>query len=109
MGDKVDRPLLLVGQPLLAPLLPLLASDHDVIALWEEPDATQLARVDAVIWAGEFALDRSLIDAMPRLSLIACFTVGYDGVDLALAKRAALRSPMRATPMRRMWRTMRSG
>ena len=86
MGDKVDRPLLLVGQPLLAPLLPLLASDHDVIALWERPDAAQLARVDAVIWAGEFALDRSLIDAMPRLSLIACFTVGYDGVDLALAK-----------------------
>lgn len=86
MGDKVDRPLLLVGQPLLAPLLPLLASDHDVIALWEKPDAAQLARVDAVIWAGEFALDRSLIDAMPRLSLIACFTVGYDGVDLALAK-----------------------
>ena len=80
------RPLLLVGQPLLAPIIPLLAASYDVIALWERPDANALARVDAVIWAGEFVLERALVDAMPRLSLIACFTVGYDGVDLTLAK-----------------------
>ncbi|WP_294137469.1 2-hydroxyacid dehydrogenase [Sphingobium sp.] len=80
------RPLLLVGQPLLAPIVPLLAQDYDVMTLWEQPDTAGLAQVDAVIWAGEFALERALIDAMPDLSLIACFTVGYDGVDLALAK-----------------------
>lgn len=80
------RPLLLVGQPLLAPIVPLLTQDYDVMTLWEQPDTAALAQVDAVIWAGEFALERALIDAMPRLSLIACFTVGYDGVDLALAK-----------------------
>ncbi|CCW19869.1 D-3-phosphoglycerate dehydrogenase [Sphingobium indicum BiD32] len=84
------RPVLLVGQPLLDPLLTLLASDHDVIALWEHPDATHLAGVDAVVWAGEFVLERALIDAMPRLSLIACFTVGYDGVDLALARQRGI-------------------
>ncbi|RJG57818.1 2-hydroxyacid dehydrogenase [Sphingobium terrigena] len=80
------RPLLLVGQPLLAPIVPLLAQDYDVMTLWEQPDTAGLAQVDAVVWAGEFALERALIDAMPNLSLIACFTVGYDGVDLALAK-----------------------
>ena len=80
------RPLLLVGQPLLAPIIPVLAARYDVIALWERPDANVLARVDVVIWAGEFVLERALVDAMPRLSLIACFTVGYDGIDLALAK-----------------------
>lgn len=80
------RPLLLVGQPLLAPVVPLLTQDYDVMTLWEQPDTAALAQVDAVIWAGEFALERALIDAMPRLSLIACFTVGYDGVDLTLAK-----------------------
>lgn len=80
------RPLLLVGQPLLAPLLPLLRQDHDVIALWESPPAERLAAVEALVWAGEFPLERGLMDAMPRLALIACFTVGYDGVDLALAR-----------------------
>lgn len=82
----MSRPSLLVGQPLLAPLLPILAQDYDVIALWDSPGPAQLATVDALIWAGEFPLDRALMDAMPRLALIACFTVGYDGVDLALAR-----------------------
>lgn len=86
----MTRPVLLVGQPLLAPVVPLLAQDYDVMALWEEPDAAALARVDAVIWAGEFVLERALIEAMPRLSLIACFTVGYDGVDLALARERGI-------------------
>lgn len=75
---------------MLAPVVPLLAQDYDVMALWEEPDAAALARVDAVIWAGEFVLERALVEAMPRLSLIACFTVGYDGVDLALARERGI-------------------
>ena len=86
----MTRPVLLVGQALLAPVVPLLARDYDVMMLWEEPDAAALARVDAVIWAGEFVLERALVDAMPRLSLIACFTVGYDGVDLALARERGI-------------------
>lgn len=84
------RPLLLVGQPLLAPLLPLLSADHDVIALWDTPAPDQLSRVGALVWAGEFPLGRDLIDAMPRLGLIACFTVGYDGVDLPLARQRGI-------------------
>lgn len=86
----MTRPLLLVGQPLLAPLLPLLRTDHDVIALWETPASDQLRKVDALVWAGEFPLGRDLMDAMPRLTLIACFTVGYDGVDLPLARERGI-------------------
>ncbi|WP_420143116.1 2-hydroxyacid dehydrogenase [Sphingobium sp.] len=81
------KPLLLVGQPLLAPLLPLLRADHDVVALWDSLPPERLRDVDALVWAGEFPLTRDLLDAMPRLSLIACFTVGYDGVDLDLARQ----------------------
>jgi lactate dehydrogenase-like 2-hydroxyacid dehydrogenase len=84
------RPLLLVGQPLLAPVLPLLRADHDVIALWESPPPERLSDVDALVWAGEFPLARDLMDAMPRLGLIACFTVGYDGVDLPLARQRGI-------------------
>lgn len=83
----MSRPLLLVGQPLLAPLLSLLRVDHEVIALWESPPPDQLRAVDALVWAGEFPLGRDLMDAMPDLGLIACFTVGYDGVDIALARQ----------------------
>ncbi|KMS54135.1 MULTISPECIES: 2-hydroxyacid dehydrogenase [Sphingobium] len=86
----MTRPLLLVGQPLLAPLLPLLRADHDVIVLWEAHTPGDLAKVDALVWAGEFPLGRNLIDAMPRLRLIACFTVGYDGVDVALARERGI-------------------
>jgi hydroxypyruvate reductase len=86
----MTRPLLLVGQPLLAPLLPLLRTDHDVIALWDDPPPHRLKNVDALVWAGEFPLGRDLMDAMPRLSLIACFTVGYDGVDLHLARQRGI-------------------
>lgn len=89
------RPLLLVGQPLLAPLLPLLRADHDVIALWDAPSPERqhpdrLKDVDALVWAGEFPLGRDLMNAMPRLSLIACFTVGYDGVDLNYARQRGI-------------------
>ena len=80
-----DRPLLLIGQPLLSPLLPILEARYEVAPLWEKQGATRMAEARALIWAGEFPLSAALLDAMPRLGLIACFTVGYDGVDLKLA------------------------
>lgn len=84
------RPLLLVGQPLLAPLLPLLRANYDVIALWESPAPDLLRAVDALVWAGEFPLGRNLLDVMPDLGLIACFTVGYDGIDLPLVRQRGI-------------------
>jgi lactate dehydrogenase-like 2-hydroxyacid dehydrogenase len=86
----MGRPLLMVGQPLLAPLLPLLQANYDIVTLWDSPPAERLAKVEALIWAGEFPLGRDLVDAMPRLSLIACFTVGYDGVDVDLARERGI-------------------
>jgi len=85
-----DRPTLLVAQPHLAPLVALLAGRYDLLSLWEDPSDAQLAEVRAIIVAGEFAIDRALIDRMPRLGLIACFTVGYDGIDVAWAKDRGL-------------------
>jgi lactate dehydrogenase-like 2-hydroxyacid dehydrogenase len=39
-----------------------------------------------MIAAGEFAIPPALVDRMPKLGLIACFTVGYDGIDVPWAK-----------------------
>jgi hydroxypyruvate reductase len=81
-----DRPVILLGQPLLGPLLPLLQPCYEALPLWEESGAARQAEARALIWAGEFALSPAQLDAMPRLGLIACFTVGYDGVDVDRAR-----------------------
>ncbi|HKT76420.1 MAG TPA: 2-hydroxyacid dehydrogenase [Sphingobium sp.] len=81
-----ERPVLLVGQPLLSPLLPMLQPLYAAYPLWEESGGRHLDQARALIWAGEFPLAPALLDAMPRLGLIACLTVGYDGVDLDQAR-----------------------
>ena len=78
--------LILIAQPHLAPLLALLSPQYDVMALWEESGQARLAEAEVLITAGEFRLDPAMLDRMERLRLIACFTVGYDGVDLDWAR-----------------------
>lgn len=80
------RPLLLVAQPHLGPLLGLLSSHYDVMALWEESGRARLAEAEVLVTAGEFRLDPEMLERMAALRLIACFTVGYDGVDLDWAR-----------------------
>ncbi|MDG2513109.1 2-hydroxyacid dehydrogenase [Sphingobium yanoikuyae] len=80
------RPVILIAQPHLAPLLPILAMQYDVMGLWEEAGRARLAEAEILVTAGEFRLDPAMLAAMDRLRLIACFTVGYDGVDLDWAR-----------------------
>jgi lactate dehydrogenase-like 2-hydroxyacid dehydrogenase len=80
------RPVVLIAQPHLAPLLGLLAADYEVHSLWEETGRARIDEAQALVTAGEFRLDPALLEAMPQLGLIACFTVGYDGVDLDWAR-----------------------
>ena len=85
-----SRPLVLVGQPLLAPLLNILSPFYDARPLWEDEGAQRRTDAKAIVWAGEFPLSVALLDAMPQLGLIACFTVGYDGIDLEEAERRGI-------------------
>ena len=84
------RPVVLVGQRLLAPLLPILRPLYDAWPLWEDEGAARCAEARAIVWAGEFPLAPALLDGMPQLGLIACFTVGYDGVDLMETDRRGI-------------------
>jgi lactate dehydrogenase-like 2-hydroxyacid dehydrogenase len=84
------RPVVAVAQPHLGGLIPLLAERYDPIALWQADGAARAGEARAIVVAGEFAVDRRVAEAMPALGLIACFTVGYDGVDLAWAKSRGL-------------------
>ena len=79
-------PLILVGQPLLAPLLDALSPCYEALALWEESGRARLAEAEVLVTAGEYRLDPAMLEQMAALRLIACFTVGYDGVDLDWAR-----------------------
>lgn len=77
-----NRPPIAVAQPHILPFVGLLDDLYEVIPIWNGQNRDRLAEIGALVMAGEFPLSADLIDAMPKLGLIACFTVGYDGVDV---------------------------
>jgi hydroxypyruvate reductase len=81
-----DRPTVVVAQPHLAAVIGLLSPQYEVLRLWEPEDESRIGAAQAMVAAGEFAIPAELIDRMPKLGLIACFTVGYDGIDVPWAK-----------------------
>jgi lactate dehydrogenase-like 2-hydroxyacid dehydrogenase len=85
------KPALLIMQPHLAMLGPFLESDFTVWRFWEHPPLEAQGTIEALVIAGEFPVDKVLAESLPRLSLIACFTVGYDGVDVAWAQGRGLK------------------
>lgn len=86
-----DKPALLIMQPHLAFLVPVLEPDFTVWRFWEGPPLEATAVIEALVIAGEFPVDKHLAESLPRLGLIACFTAGYDGVDLAWARARGLK------------------
>ncbi len=68
--------------PLLGPLTAILESSYNVHRLWEHPPVEAQSLIQAVVVAGEDPLDVAVLERLPNLKLIACFTSGYDGIDL---------------------------
>lgn len=86
-----EKPHVLLSHEMLMPLQPLLESAYVVHRLWDYPDRMAFLEgpgrsVRAVVHAGEMALSRDVLAEMPRLGLIACVSVGYDGVDVSWCK-----------------------
>ena len=80
----------------LGPLLPLvekgLAEKYTVLDLGKAPDAAKLlaekgTAIDAIASSGRNGVNAALIDALPKLRLIAHFGVGYDNVDVEHARK----------------------
>ena len=80
----------MIMQPHLAALADRLQADYIVLQAETASHPVEASQVRAVIVAGEFALDKPRLEAMQALGLIACFTSGYDGVDVAWARRRGL-------------------
>lgn len=85
-----DRPALLIMQRHLAPLTAFLEGDYTVYRFWEGPPVEAQAEIRALVVAGEFPLDKHLIESLPRLELIACFTSGHDGIDVEWCRARGL-------------------
>jgi len=86
-----EKPHVLISHEMLMPLQPLLEDAYQVHRLWDYPD--HLAFLDgpgrlirAIVHAGEMTLPKDMLSEMPRLGLIACVSVGYDGIDVPWCK-----------------------
>ncbi|HEY3800262.1 MAG TPA: 2-hydroxyacid dehydrogenase [Caulobacteraceae bacterium] len=86
-----DKPTILIVQPHLAPVGVMLEADFTVWRLWQGPPLEASHSIRAIVVAGEFPVEAALVDSLPNLGLIACFTAGYDGVDLAWARERGLK------------------
>lgn len=76
------HPAVLIMQRHLGPVTAFLESFCTVYRLWEGPPIEAQADVRAIVVAGEFALDKDLIERLPNLTHVACFTAGFDGIDV---------------------------
>jgi len=85
-----DRPAVLIIQRHLGPVTGFLESFCTVYRLWEGPPIEAQADIRTIVVAGEFALDKALIERLPNLVHVACFTSGYDGIDVEWCRARGL-------------------
>ncbi len=83
------KPPILVMQPHLDAIAAQLEPGYTVLRAWTAPGEAE-REVQAVVVAGEFPLDKARLEAIPALKLIACFTSGYDGIDVDWARGRGL-------------------
>jgi lactate dehydrogenase-like 2-hydroxyacid dehydrogenase len=79
---STNPPLVLISHPMLAVLqAPLEAKGWRVALRWALADEDR-PQVRAIAHAGEIPLEPDFLESLPGLGLIACVSVGYDGVDV---------------------------
>jgi|SRR5579859_580965 len=79
----MSEPLVLISVPMLAVLEPkFAAAGLNLVRAWELSERDR-PKVRAIVHAGEFVLTPEFLASLPSLGLIACVSVGYDGVDVA--------------------------
>jgi len=84
------KPTVLVAAQFPERLLGRLAHHYTLCGPIDHPDRAALPpearEARALITLGGLTTDAALMDALPRLGLIACFGTGFEGVDVAAAR-----------------------
>lgn len=82
----MSKPVVMLAHPVLERLGEALAADYRVERLYAQDMAALHAgvgkEVECIVEAGEVPLPPELLLGLPKLKLIACVSVGYDGVDV---------------------------
>ena len=86
------KPEILSVATMYGPSMERLEREFTVHKLWQAPDKPKFiadvgAGIRGIQGTGSAAVPASLIDSLPKLEIISCFGVGYDGVDIAAAQR----------------------
>ncbi|MBL8377937.1 MAG: 2-hydroxyacid dehydrogenase [Burkholderiales bacterium] len=92
----MSKPDLLLVSPIHGPTQAQLDADYTVHRYWEAADKPALlAKLAptcvAAATSGGAGIKAQVIRALPGLKIVACFGVGYDGVDLAACKERGIR------------------
>jgi hydroxypyruvate reductase len=90
------KPVVLVTGPLPPATLDKLAGLFELRKLWEAPDRERFLHEQAhdvrgVATRSMVGADAKLIDALPKLEIVATFGAGLDAVDFDVAQRRGLR------------------
>jgi hydroxypyruvate reductase 2 len=89
-----------VGVLMACPMSPYLEQELDrrfkLFRFWNVPNKEEFlkeksASIRAVVGSATAGADAELIDALPRLEIVACFSVGLDKVDLGKCKEKGIR------------------
>lgn len=89
-----------VGVLMACPMLPYLEQElerrYNLFRFWNVPNKEEFlkessASIRAVVGNATAGADAELIDALPRLEIVASFSVGLDKVDLGKCKEKGIR------------------
>jgi hydroxypyruvate reductase len=86
------KPDVLMVAPMFPAAMEAIEREFSTYKLWQAPDRKALVasiaeRVRGIATTGTIGAKADLIEALPKLEIIACFGVGYDGVDAEAARR----------------------
>jgi lactate dehydrogenase-like 2-hydroxyacid dehydrogenase len=95
------KPDVLVVWPNRPKAMAQLEAAYALHHLWQAPDREAFLeevapRIRAIVTTGERGASAELIDRLPALEIVACFGVGYDGIDVEACRRRGV--PVTNTP-----------
>ncbi|CAJ1951149.1 unnamed protein product [Sphenostylis stenocarpa] len=89
-----------IGVLLVTPVLPYLEQELDkrykLFRAWDYPETAQLlaqhaTSIQAVVGNSGAGADAEMIEALPKLEIVSCFSVGVDKVDLEKCREKGIR------------------